>query len=83
MHPPGLSRRQLVGETWGSVGHPPHGAEPRGGVVTTELSITKIGFLQQQYGEKVHENVLEILNSGRKLVTDTSLPSSEVPLFSA
>lgn len=45
--------------------------------------MTKNGFLQQQYGEKVHENVLEILDSGRKLVTDTFLPRSEVPLFSA
>lgn len=31
----------------------------------------------------MYESVLEIMDCGRKLVTDIFLPSSEVPLFSA
>ena len=42
-----------------------------------------VSFHRSVGEKKVYESVLEIMDCGRKPVTDIFLPSSEVPLFSA
>ena len=52
-------------------------------VLITDV-LTKKAYFKRSVGDKnVCNNVLEILDLGRKQVTDIFLPTSEVPLFSA